>query len=287
MAPNKHIKDQIFVLIESIVSKTDSLTSYSGRIPTLEIDMVKEDIRKLYEQINLLEKISVEQISPNRFEAPKLEKPAPKVEVIEEKPEVKVPEPEPVKAKVEAAPEPPVVEAKPEVKEEPKPKKQPKVIEEKKEVIEKKEVVPPVVKEEPIVVEKSKPEPKSEPKPVKEAAPVEEPAKEILADKYSSQKSLNDLIAARKSDKSISSKMRQNPITNLKSAIGVNEKFIFVYELFGGNMNRFNEIVELLNTRSNLEDAIVTLEEIKAEHGWDIENAAFQKLVDMVNRRYS
>lgn len=111
----------------------------------------------------------------------------------------------------------------------------------------------------------------------------------ILADtlRKDDLQSINDLIAVKKSDISISTRMQHNPISNLKRAIGINEKFIFVYELFGGNTQLYAETIERLNMMEGRNEAIALLETLRREYSWDIENMAFQKLVDMVSRRYS
>lgn len=105
--------------------------------------------------------------------------------------------------------------------------------------------------------------------------------------KHGEVKSIHDIIAARRSDVSISARLQQHPISDLRSAIGINEKFIFVYELFGGNVPLYNEAIERLNRMDRREEAIELMEQYRAEYHWDIENMAFQKLVDMISRRYS
>jgi hypothetical protein len=128
-----------------------------------------------------------------------------------------------------------------------------------------------------------------------EVTEMESPAKpgkggtSILADKLKREdhKSINDLIASGRSDQSISKRMQHHPIIDLKSAIGINEKFIFVYELFGGNSILYAETIDRLNRMAGRDAAIGLMETLRAEYRWDIENMAFQKLVDMVVRRYS
>jgi len=82
-------------------------------------------------------------------------------------------------------------------------------------------------------------------------------------------------------------RMQNNPINNLKTAIGINEKFIFVYELFAGNDSLYHTSIEKLNSAASNEEAQKIMEGFKSEFSWDADNAAFQKLLDMVNRRFS
>lgn len=101
------------------------------------------------------------------------------------------------------------------------------------------------------------------------------------------KQSIHDLIASRRSDRSISTRIQHHPISNLKNAIGLNEKFIFVYELFGGNTQEYSAAIDRLNSMPGRDEAIGLMESMREQYHWDIDNMAFQKLVDMVARRYS
>jgi hypothetical protein len=49
----------------------------------------------------------------------------------------------------------------------------------------------------------------------------------------------------------------------------------------------YAETIERLNSMPGREEAIGLMETLREQFRWDIENMAFQKLVDMVVRRYS
>ena len=240
--------EEVYNLIEKIVSRTERLNGYSGRVPTIEIDLALEDIRKLYDCYLLFGEMAGRQ-------APVSDLP------VSEEVEAAVEEEEAVEDVADRDVSEDIPEA--------------TVVEEEAEVVvaepameEKHEIAPVIAEQEERVSGKEK---------------------RILADKLTKgdMKSINDIIAANMSDKSISSRMQQNPISNLKSAIGINEKFIFVYELFGGNTQKYSETIEKLNTMPGRDEAISLMEAMRNEYHWDIENMAFQKLVDMVTRRYS
>ena len=87
-------------------------------------------------------------------------------------------------------------------------------------------------------------------------------------------------------DHSLASKLQQNPIPDLKSAIGINDKFLFVNELFGGSMEKYNKSIENLNDLKTLNGALIYLNELKIELQWNSSNEAYQKLKDLVSRKF-
>ena len=89
-----------------------------------------------------------------------------------------------------------------------------------------------------------------------------------------------------KMDYSLAAKLQQNPVHDLKSAIGINDKFLFVNELFGGSMEKYNKSIENLNDLKTLNGAMIYLNELKIELQWNSSNEAYQKLKDLVSRKF-
>lgn len=87
-------------------------------------------------------------------------------------------------------------------------------------------------------------------------------------------------------DNSLAAKLQQNPVRDLKTVIGINEKFLFVNELFGGSMEKYNQAIENLNDLKTLNGAIIYLNELKIELQWNSSNEAYQKLKELVNRKF-
>ena len=88
-------------------------------------------------------------------------------------------------------------------------------------------------------------------------------------------------------DNSLAAKLQQNPIHDLKSAIGINDKFLFVNELFGGSMEKYNKSIENLNDLKTLNGAMIYLNELKIELQWNSSNEAYQKLKDLVSKKFN
>ena len=87
-------------------------------------------------------------------------------------------------------------------------------------------------------------------------------------------------------DNSLAAKLQQAPGRDLKSFIGINDKFLFVNELFGGSMEKYNKSIENLNDLKTLNGAMIYLNELKIELQWNSSNEAYQKLRELVSHKY-
>jgi hypothetical protein len=87
-------------------------------------------------------------------------------------------------------------------------------------------------------------------------------------------------------DNSLAAKLQQNPVPDLKSVIGINDKFLFVNELFGGSMEKYNKSIENLNDLKTLNGAMIYLNELKIELQWNSSNEAYLKLKDLISRKF-
>ena len=87
-------------------------------------------------------------------------------------------------------------------------------------------------------------------------------------------------------DRSLAAKLQQVPGRDLKSVIGINDKFLFVNELFGGSMEKYNKSIENLNDLKTLNGAMIYLNELKIELQWNSSNEAYQKLQSLVSHKF-
>ncbi len=101
---------------------------------------------------------------------------------------------------------------------------------------------------------------------------------------FSAPETLGDKM--RQEDHSLAAKLQQNSIPDLRSAIGINDKFLFVNELFGGSMEKYNKSIENLNDLKTLNGAMIYLNELKIELQWNSSNVAYQKLKELVTRKF-
>ena len=98
-------------------------------------------------------------------------------------------------------------------------------------------------------------------------------------------------IAEKKIDKkeilSTAKKLTKPSISDLKSAIGINDKFQFTNELFGGNNTEYNIAIQNFNSSESLESAVEYYNSLQNLYHWDIESETVKRLLDLVERRYS
>ena len=86
---------------------------------------------------------------------------------------------------------------------------------------------------------------------------------------------------------SLADKLRERPITDLTTAIGLNERFVFSNDLFDGNMEAFNQAVNELNHMENIDHAERFLnEQIIVRYDWDVESETVQNFIMLVKRRF-
>lgn len=84
---------------------------------------------------------------------------------------------------------------------------------------------------------------------------------------------------------SIADKMRQTRIADLRQAIGINEKFLFINELFNGDMGKYNKALDELNEMKTKEGVVTYFIEMKIHNQWKEENEAFIKFKELLDRK--
>ncbi|HEX3009096.1 MAG TPA: hypothetical protein VHO90_15945 [Bacteroidales bacterium] len=117
-----------------------------------------------------------------------------------------------------------------------------------------------------------------------ETEKVKEVSKEILAEKLShSHKFINETVKSR-TVMDVSSKLKATPIPSIQSAINLNDKFVFIRELFKNNNLLYNQTIERLNNASNYGEALSIVEK---EFGWDMNDTLVSKLVELIKRKHN
>ncbi len=107
---------------------------------------------------------------------------------------------------------------------------------------------------------------------------------EILSEKFQAkQKFRNEIIAEHASKVDMATKLQNKPVGDLAKAIGINDKFLFIKELFDGDAARYSETIQHLNTFSDLNDAIIFLQD---NFQWAESNAYALKFIDLIRRKF-
>ncbi|MFN8166490.1 MAG: hypothetical protein U0X76_10075 [Bacteroidia bacterium] len=111
-------------------------------------------------------------------------------------------------------------------------------------------------------------------------------ANETLASQFEDHETLADRIATKSTKSTISEKLTRIPVKDLKIAIGLNEKFQFINQLFSGDSGRYNQAIDYLNTCGNGDAAQEYLKHISTEYNWEEHAASATVFVDLIERRY-
>ena len=99
-------------------------------------------------------------------------------------------------------------------------------------------------------------------------------------------RSLQQSYQDNNADHSIAARLQYNPINDLRSAIGINDKFLLMSQLFKGSLEQYNSAIERLNNFYNYNDAEIFLGSLKILHDWPDDLSAIEKLHNFVKRRY-
>ncbi|VAW26128.1 hypothetical protein MNBD_BACTEROID07-978 [hydrothermal vent metagenome] len=260
--------NEIKAALEGLLSQTQQLEKEEQPVHQIDKDLLLEKTRALYEQMLALENAGHEEKAP----VPELTQEE-DVPVAEETAETVVEEKE-MSSELPADENQEIPDTKPE---EIVPEREEKTKEEKVPVTVE-EVAEPKMKEEP---DEEKPE------PIEETKKSVEPPKTML-DLFSEAPSetLGDtLMPAEKP--AVVDRLQMSGINDLREAIGINDKFLFVNELFNGDLERYNKVIDELNGFSGLSGAQTYLTELQVQYQW-IENApAYQKLNVLLERKFT
>jgi hypothetical protein len=88
------------------------------------------------------------------------------------------------------------------------------------------------------------------------------------------------------SDNSYAALMQKNPINDIKTAIGINEKFLFINTIFDGEISLYNKVIDRLNELPDFYLALHFIDELKANYEKETNKDAFVKLLEIVKRKY-
>ena len=92
---------------------------------------------------------------------------------------------------------------------------------------------------------------------------------------------------AEEEDPSLSEQLRKQPIADLMTAIGLNERYLYANELFDGDIEAFREVVKILNEFGHKEQALKYFkEQLIPTYEWDAKNDLVKALYLLVERRY-
>jgi hypothetical protein len=98
---------------------------------------------------------------------------------------------------------------------------------------------------------------------------------ETLADKLSE-----------KTSPTLADRLTKSTLESLKKFIGINEKFLFINELFNGDMRNYNIALDELDSLKTIDGAKTYLFELKIQNQWQDDNEAYIKLKELIEYKF-
>jgi hypothetical protein len=146
---------------------------------------------------------------------------------------------------------------------------------------------------------KPKPQPESQPQPLPKSEPQHEPKPQAkqkihgkiqsekqtptLADKFSSEtQSLHEKHIKAHNEPDVTDLLKKKQISSLIEAIGLNDKFMYIREIFGGDADLYAGTIRKLEDVKSVTEAKVILHSFIAEN---TENESISQLLDLVKRK--
>ncbi len=101
----------------------------------------------------------------------------------------------------------------------------------------------------------------------------------------SSKPDINEAFAS--ADSSLSGHLQKQPIADLMSAIGLNERYLYANDLFEGDMQEFKNAIKMLNEFQSGNEAKAFFDSgLRSTYNWEDDNTLAQALFNLVERRY-
>ncbi len=136
------------------------------------------------------------------------------------------------------------------------------------------------------VLETPKPEPElvlETPRPEPESEPVHEKDHPIIAEKFTTESSINENMAGNR-EPNLDAKLMGQPIDHIGRNIGINDRFLIIRELFDGDSDGFGKLIQDLDGAGSLQNAAERLQ-TQFNNSPDHEGVAI--LDNLVKRKYS
>jgi hypothetical protein len=123
---------------------------------------------------------------------------------------------------------------------------------------------------------------------VHQAAPVEKEVFELneLLVAQHEQPEINELLREDKME--VATALQSAPVRDLRKAVGINDRYLFVNELFRGDESMYERSMKTINGFSIFPEAQYWIErELKVKMGWDDQCEAVKLFDQLVRRRFS
>jgi len=98
--------------------------------------------------------------------------------------------------------------------------------------------------------------------------------------------SLNDRL--KQNNTELSEKLKETPVKDLRKAVGINDRFLFINELFRGDESMYERSIKTINGFNIYAEAEYwIIRELKIKLGWKNDSTIVQHFDQLVRRRFS
>ena len=98
--------------------------------------------------------------------------------------------------------------------------------------------------------------------------------------------SLNDKLKEEKTE--LASTIKNDPVHDLRKAVGINDRYRFINELFRGDEDMYERSIKTINSFGSLAEAESWIQrELKVKIGWVDTNATVKDFDQVIKRRFS
>jgi len=150
------------------------------------------------------------------------------------------------------------------------------------------EEIPVEEKKIPVKTERQPAEKEVEIKEVEAKPPIEKIAKaqpkpsSIIADSFTDMPTINERLGNRESKDDVTEIIKSKPISNLRGAIGLNDKFLLIREICGGDKGKYEQVIAKLEEAASIDEAKAIISEYSS---CDDANEAMVLLLDLLKRK--
>lgn len=122
--------------------------------------------------------------------------------------------------------------------------------------------------------------------PIEDTKPMPISNGKSIGEQYEQKKSIFENFSTNIKQDDISKRFN-SPKIDLRTAIGVNEKFMFINDLFSGNLREYTDFIQRLNEAETLEMANVILNGEKENKRWVANSLSYGTLTEILAKKFN
>lgn len=97
---------------------------------------------------------------------------------------------------------------------------------------------------------------------------------------------INDKFSSNADKPTLAEKLGKQPIKDLTKHIGLNQKFLFMNDLFEGENDKYKIAIDKINNFSIFDEANKYVKELELEYSWDMDSSSAKKFIELISRRF-